>query len=289
MEHSTEILGLIRKASTGQRQAMAKLLRATQTQLFAYLLRLTQNFDLAKDLLKEVQKEMVNSLWRLNKADRFWHWIYDIALQKVREDYQDTRKHETLYQSDAEEAFFVRQFNSEKILQDTFFRETDVEKLFATTYAGMKQAGLLPRCVLIMRCFDAMSFYEISEFLGCSETNARVMFYRAKRRLKKQLRRNGFKSRQIFLPALGLFGSITSQSATAATPAIIEVPPKTIEVGFYPAMIGFLTTKTGMLLSAVFSFFLAWFAIAHLLFMAIGTALLIPVILVMFISFAYQR
>ena len=249
-------------------------------------MRLTMDYHLAEDLLQDLQTELVVSLWRLNKPDRFWPWIYKHAWGRVKHHYRDTRKHETIYLSDMEKTFFDEQFHSAKVQQDAFYEDIDKEKLFSTMYGAMKKIGLKPRNVLMMRCFEEMSFHEISEFLECSETNARVMFYRAKRKLKSQLRRKGFRSNRMFLPALGLFGTITSKSTTASTPTIVAVSNASVEVGFIPSVIGFLTTKTGVFLSGVLSTFLAWFTLAHLAVIAVITALLIPVILVMFFSFA---
>ncbi len=288
MDHNAKTLALVRKASTGNKESMAKLLRLTRPRLFAYLMRLTMDYHLTEDLLQDLQTDLVTSLWRLNKTDRFWPWIYKHAWGKVQHHYRDTRKHETIYLSDMEKTFFEEQFSSDKIRQDAFYSEIDKEKLFSTIYGAMKKIGLKPRNILTMRCFEEMSFHEISEFLGCSESNARVMFFRAKHQLKSRLRRKGFRANKMFLPALGLFGSITSKSASATTPSLVVVSNTSIEVGFFPALIGFLTTKLGVLLSTLCSALLAWFTMTNLFIIAVITILLIPLVMVLFMSYAIQ-
>ena len=291
MDHNSETLALVRQAGTGNRDSMEKLLEATRPRLFAYLMRLTMDYNLVEDLLQEVQTDILTSLWRLNKPGSFWPWIYKHAWGKVQHHYRDTRKHETLFLSDIEKDFIDHQLSTVQTVQldnDTSCNEeTHAGELFETIYDAMKQIGLKPRNVLTMRCFDEMSFQEIAELLDCTETNARVMFFRAKHKLKNRLRRKGYRPATMFLPALGLFGTVTSKTASAGTTAA-TVSSASLEVGFGPSMIGFLTTKAGLALSATFSAIVTWFTVTNLFLIALITLLLTPVFLGLALYVAYD-
>ncbi len=204
----------------GDKKSMEKLLEVTRPRLFAYLMRLTMDYHLAEDILQEVQMEIVTSLWRLNKTNRFWPWIYKHAWGKVQHHYRDTRKHKAVFLSDMEKDFFDQNLQTVEISTDSICQDTNTERLFQTIYGAMKKIGLKQRNVLTMRCFEEMSFHEISEFLDCSETNARVLFFRAKKKLKRHLRRKGFPANRMILPALGLFGTLTSKATPAAATSI---------------------------------------------------------------------
>ncbi|MBC8379578.1 MAG: sigma-70 family RNA polymerase sigma factor [Planctomycetes bacterium] len=286
MDHNTETLHLVRRASVGDKESMQQLLEVTRPRLFSYLMRLTMDYHLAEDILQEVQTEILTSLWRLNKTNRFWPWIYKHAWGKVRHHYRDTRKHKAVFLSEMEKDFFDEQIHTIEREANSVANDTQTELLFETMYGAMKNIGLKPRNVLTMRCFEEMSFLEISEFLDCSETNARVLFFRAKRKLKSQLRRKGFQPGKMFLPALGLFGALTSKTASAGTPATVAVSTQSVEVGFAASFIGFLTTKMGLFLSGILSTALAWFTLTHLILIAVITIILMPIIYVLLLSAA---
>lgn len=288
MNDNSETLHLVRQAGSGDKECMEKLLVVTRPRLFSYLMRLTMDYHLAEDLLQEVQTDILTSLWRLNKAALFWPWIYRHAWGKAKHHYRDTRKHKTLFLSDMEKVFFDENLHAIELQDDSISNDTDTEKLCETIYGAMKKIGLKQRNILTMRCFEEMSFQEIAEFLNCSETNARVLFFRAKHKLKGQLRRKGFRPNRVFLPALGLFGMLTSKTASAGTHAAATVSGSLVEVGFLPSLIGFLTTKMGVLLSGLCSAAVTWFTLTHLIFIAVVTVILIPIIFVLFLSYAYD-
>ena len=81
MEHSQSFLMLVRQASLGDQDSTQKLLQATSIKLFSYILQLTLDYSLAKELTKEVQNEIAQSLWRLKKPQHFWPRIYAQTLE----------------------------------------------------------------------------------------------------------------------------------------------------------------------------------------------------------------
>jgi RNA polymerase sigma-70 factor, ECF subfamily len=286
MNENSETLSLIREAGIGNRQSMEKLLEATRPRLFSYLMRLTMDYHLAEDLLQEVQTEILTNLWRLNNPTLFWPWIFKHAWGKAQHHYRDTRRHKTVFLSDVESRYFEEQFavaeNEQSLCHDT-----ETEELFETIYGAMKQISLKQRSILTMRCYEDMSFQEIGEFLECSETNARVLFFRARHRLKKQLRRKGYKANRMFVPAIGIFGLVTGKTAGAGAPVTVGTV-SSIEVGFGASLIGFLTTKLGILTSAATAALMTWFTLANLMFVGIVTAVMIPVTLVFFLTFIFE-
>ena len=80
----------------------------------------------------------------------------------------------------------------------------------------------------------------------------------------------------MFLPALGLFGTVTSIAPSTCTPSTVVVEKFSIQIGFVPWLIGTLTSEIGIFFSGLTSFALIWFAIAHALFLAVICLLLLP-------------
>jgi RNA polymerase sigma-70 factor (ECF subfamily) len=287
MEHSQSFLMLVRQASLGDQDSTQKLLQATSIKLFSYILQLTLDYSLAKELTKEVQNEIAQSLWRLKKPQHFWPRIYAQALETVKENYLDTRKHKDLFLSDEEEDFFNKQLKTKKVREDAFFRELDTDRLFKAAYQAMKKMSLIQRNIVVLRCFEDMSFYDIAQLLDRSETNTRVLFFRAKQKIKYRLWVQKFRVNRMLLPALGLFGTVTSIAPSTCTPTTVVVERISIQIGFVPWLIGTLTSKTGVFFSGLASFFLIWFAIAHVLFLAVACLLLKPFALVLLVSIIF--
>ena len=76
--------------------------------------------------------------------------------------------------------------------------------------------------------------------MNCSETTARVLFFRAKNILKTKLRQKGIITQAMFLGLLGLFGQVTSTAEAAVT-----VSASTLKVGALGTAIGYLAGKVG--------------------------------------------
>jgi hypothetical protein len=116
-------------------------------------------------------------------------------------------------------------------------------ELSDTIFQAMAKLKLMYRNILILRCFEQMSYAEIADLLGCKELRARVLFFRAKYLLKKQLSQRGF-GRELLLTSLGLFGLMTA--STKAASAAGTVTATSLDVGFTATLIGAAGTKLGI-------------------------------------------
>jgi len=287
VEKTIKMSQLVRDASTGDKKCMEKLVETIQPTLFSYLYRLTMDYHLAEDLLQQVQTELIMSLWRLQKPDRFWPWIYKHAWGLVQHHYREVRKRKEISFSDIEKTFIEEQFSASKVQNDAFYENTDKKSLFETVYAAMKKMPFKQRTILTMRCYNDLSFQEIGELLECSETNARVTFFRAKKCIKSKLRSKGYRANKMFLPALGLFGTITSKTASATTPAIVTVPEVSLQVGFAASAIGTLTSKLGILCMSILTSLLTWLSLANALVIGLILLLCLPLIVVSIFYMVY--
>ena len=110
-------------------------------------------------------------------------------------------------------------------------------------YDAIAQLRFTYRNVLILRCYEELSFAEIAEFLDCKELRARVLFFRAKHALKRHLSRSGFK-KETLLTGLGLFGILTHSART--TLAACSVRAASLNVGIAATLAGALGTRLGI-------------------------------------------
>jgi len=227
---------LIRRAQQGDRQCLEQLARQARERLRTYVYRLTQRDDLAQEIVQETLLEMCKVLGKLNNNDRFWPWLYGIAVNKLRRHYRTEQTQKKLAVSSAKR-------NSRLKDRQDGLENLVGEELKQIVSGAMKKLRTRHKAVLIMRCYDGMTHSEIAESLGCSEFSTRMLFLRAKKALQRELSRNGF-GKGSLLAALVLFGKITAPSKAAA--AQISISASTVKVGLLTGLVGLATTKTAI-------------------------------------------
>jgi RNA polymerase sigma-70 factor (ECF subfamily) len=227
---------LIRRAQHGDKQCLEQLAEQVRERLRTYVYRLTQKDDLAQEIVQETLLEMCKVLGKLNNNDRFWPWLYGIAVNKLRRHYrtEQTQKRLAVASAKRKGRLKDRQDGLENLVS---------EELKQIVSGAMKKLRTRHKAVLIMRCYDGMTHSEIAESLGCSEFSTRMLFLRAKKALQKELSRNGF-GKGALLTALVLFGKMTAPTKAAA--AQISISASTVKVGLLTGMVGLATTKTAI-------------------------------------------
>ncbi len=236
MDHQLCQIELIRRAQLGDKQCLGQLAQQARERLRTYVYRLTQRDDLAQEIVQESLLEMCKVLGKLKKADRFWPWLYGIAINKLRRHYRTEQKQQRLALSSAKRRGTLkeRQDGLENLVSE------ELKQIIST---AMQKLRTRHKAVLIMRCYDGMTHSEIAESMGCSEFGTRMLFLRAKKALQRELSRNGF-GKGSLLAALVLFGKMTAPSKAAA--AQVTVAASAMKVGLLTGIVGVATTKTAI-------------------------------------------
>ncbi len=229
---------LVRRAQKGRKEDINKLAREAEGRLCAYIYRVTLNYDLTQDMSQEVLLQMIKSLNHLKSVESFWPWLYRIAQSKIQEHYKAKAKKSPAYG----EAFYQNFISQRsKYYQEDGLRQLLQKELSKKVVVAMKQIKQQYRAVLSLRCFEQLTYSEIALSMECSEVRARVLFYRAKQALKKQLTRQGLK-KGLLLMCLGLFGRLTAPARAAS----VTVTANSVRVGVMTAMIATAGTKLGI-------------------------------------------
>jgi RNA polymerase sigma factor (sigma-70 family) len=179
---------------------------------------------------------MCKVLGKLEKTDRFWPWLYGIATNKLHRHYRTERARR--HAAAAEERRRGTMQEREHGLEDLVG-----EELKQIVSNAMQKLRTRHKAVLVMRCYDGMSYGDIAESMGCNEFSIRMLFVRAKRALQKELLRSGF-GRGSLLAALIVFGKMTAPSKAAA--AQLTVPAAALKVGLAATVAGVATSTTGV-------------------------------------------
>jgi RNA polymerase sigma-70 factor (ECF subfamily) len=248
MAKTHDISQLVSRAQKGDRRSLGVLSAHVRQRVFVYLYRMTLDYHLAEDLVQETVLYMIESLPRLKTTSSLslWAWIYRSAWG-IFQHYLRPQGHQRIIQKTVvdHEALLYLTDNTEESALEHAERSELLEAI-------CKSLGVLKtshRNVLVLRCFELLSYAEIASVMGGSELQARALFFHAKHALKRHLHNRGY-GRQYFLTSLSLFGLITGMHTKSAS-AAITVTSSLSKTGTLTATIGTIAAKLGLMKTAV--------------------------------------
>ncbi len=246
MPSNHDTIELVYQAQEGDTKSMDNLAAVASERLSDYVYRLTLDHHVAQDVMQETMLEMVRSIGKLRKAESFWAWIYRTALGKAQHYFRDKSKHQRAQLSALEKHNILKKNSHE---YGDGLNGLIQKELAEAIFGGMQRLNLHQRTMLALRCFEQMSYAQIAEVMNLSsELQARVMFFRAKKALEKQLVHHGF-NRKILLTALGLFALISSRAKVATASTALNA--STLEAGNIATFIGLTFTKMNMFIASI--------------------------------------
>ena len=234
---------LIHEAQLGNKESMNRLAELAGERLYAYIYRLTLDLTLTQDILQETILFMIQSINQLEHVDYFWGWLFRTAMGKIQHHYRDLKRRKTVELSEDERLYIHHRVSADF---NDGLTELLRKELSDAVFMAMKRLKLKYRNILILRCFENLEYAQIATVMNCSELRSRVMFFRAKNSLRRQLAMQGF-GKYYLLIALALFGIVTT-SAKAASSATITA--SSLEVGFTASLIATITSKIGIAATA---------------------------------------
>ncbi|MDD5458790.1 MAG: RNA polymerase sigma factor [Phycisphaerae bacterium] len=229
---------LVEKARGGCADSMNKLAEQVQDVLYSYIYRMTLDANLAYDIRQETLLEMVRSLKNLRKPESFRPWLYRTAWCKLQQHFRPKKNRAHMSLNDKKHIMELLDRKCRDGLKELISKE-----IAESLVAGLSDLSTKHRSVLVLRCYENLTFSQISDIMNCSEVSARVLFCRAKNKLREKLSRKGV-TKALFLPLLGLFGQATVPSES--TVAAIHLTASTLRAGTVASVVAAITSKIGM-------------------------------------------
>jgi len=230
---------LIRKAQGGDKESVNQLAETMGIHLFGYIYRLTLDYDLTQDILQETILYMIQTIGQLENPEQFWQWILRTTIGKVQHYHRQLKRRKNAERTEAEQMSIHHNISAD---YNDGLTEILRKELSDAVFRAMKRLKLKYRNVLVLRCFEDLDFSEIGEVLNISELQSRVLFFRAKTSLRRQLATDGLGGRY-FLLALALFGIATSSTKAVSTTTITAA---SLRVGFGATLLAAISSKIGL-------------------------------------------
>lgn len=166
---------------------LEKLFYMYYKDIYRYLYSLTRDVSLSEDLTSEVFLEVVKSIAAFRGEADIKTWMFSIARHKWC-DYlrKKNRQVETEVLSELVGELQVMRVNNEKGTEEKYLDRELLERIQAL----LEQEPERIQTIVQMR-MEGYSFYEIGKSLGITESSARVIYFRAKDKIKQILEKEG--------------------------------------------------------------------------------------------------
>jgi RNA polymerase sigma-70 factor, ECF subfamily len=171
------LVSIVKRAQTGDREALACLFDLFNAKICTYLVRLVHDESVARDLAQNTFLKALQQLPTLNNPARFKAWIYKIAKNEANEHRRCTRPTEPL---PSEEEYNMPQHligdGPEKQVEDAESLEEALGELSPQHY----------NCLILY--YRGYSQRDIARFMGMSEKNVSVSISRARELCRQRIR-----------------------------------------------------------------------------------------------------
>lgn len=142
--------------------------------VYRYILSISKNTSIAEEVTQETFFKAIKGIDEFNGSCKIYVWLCQIAKNIYFDMYKKDKNNVVLYEEFnlAEDSIELNFINKETALK--------IHKILHNMKEPYKE-------VFTLRVFGELSFRHIGEIIGKNETWARVVFYRAKNRLKENL------------------------------------------------------------------------------------------------------
>ncbi len=158
--------------SFNEKTSFTLLIQQHQSKLYNFIYRYTRNRQDAEDLTQDTFVKAYKNFHRYDSKYPFASWLYTIGRRTVYNHYRRTRRTEPMEFDIADE--------SER--PDGAAEKQDNRN---SVWASAKKLKKEFREVLVLKYIEDLSILEIAKVLGKTQSNIKILLFRARNQLKK--------------------------------------------------------------------------------------------------------
>ncbi len=170
---------ILKEAKLGNNKAIEELLLSEEDKLFHLILKMTMDFEDAKDILQETFLLALKYLDRFKEESQFSTWIYRIAVNKTLNYFKMKKRERNLVINDC-----CRKMYDIKGLDNNVLSFELYKKMQKAIYQ-LPEKYRLP---FIMANMENTSYRNISAILGIKKNTVKTRVFRARNMLKDALK-----------------------------------------------------------------------------------------------------
>lgn len=172
---------VIKKVLAGDKNAFATIIQTYKNPLYATILRMTYDAQLAQDLVQEAFIKIYEQLPNYKATGSFKSWLYRVAINHCLD---ELRKKQYQYKNEPIEEEQLVDKNNPEVVYLKKEKERQLEGL-------LSQLPEQERMILLLRFNNECSYEEISELLHISVSDVRNKLHRSKKKMRQQVKEGG--------------------------------------------------------------------------------------------------
>lgn len=172
---------IIKKVLAGDKSAFAAIIQTYKNPLYATILRMTYDTQLAQDLVQEAFIKIYEQLAHYKATGSFKSWLYRVAINHCVD---ELRKKQYQYKNEPIEDGQLVERNHPEVVYLKRERERQLERL-------LSQLPEQERMILLLRYNNECSYEEISALLHISVSDVRNKLHRSKKKMRQQVKEGG--------------------------------------------------------------------------------------------------
>jgi len=179
---------LIEEILKGKSSIYELLILKYQNQLFATVINIVKDEDLAQDIVQEAFLKAYESLNSLRDRNQFYPWIKRIAINESLMKIDRNKRYVDMYdESQEEDDYFFNSITDEKNPEKELIDEE--MRRYVRKYVESLPSKL--RTVIILREVEDLSYEEIAEILNIPIGTVRSRLFNARQIIKERLIKQG--------------------------------------------------------------------------------------------------
>lgn len=178
-----EMTELVRRAQTGDQEAMGELYQQTNKQIYALALRLTGRPELAMDVVQDTYLSAMQNLEKLRDPQALTHWLAQIAANRCRKLLRKEGRYVSPQQDEEDTSFFdAIPDPDEKLIPETAADDGETRRLLRELIDDLPEAQ---RECMILFYFSQCPVEQIAQVQECSEGTVKSRLNYGRKKLKE--------------------------------------------------------------------------------------------------------
>src|SRR5207245_6075273 len=172
--------GVLRKAQKGDERAFSLIVRAYETPVFNYVLRLVGDRALAEDLTQEVVLRVFQGLPKFSLRSRFTTWMFQVTKNRVLDELRSMERRPRSFVA-------LDDLPPLEVLDQPFERLEAIDAV----WRAVENLNVDLKMALLLRDVVGMSYTEIADSLEVTLATVKWRIYKGREEVQLALAREG--------------------------------------------------------------------------------------------------
>ena len=176
---------LIQKAQSGDKQALAELVKKYEQTIFNFAFKICRDKNYAEHIMQETFYSMVKSLHQFDGKSKLSTWLYRIVSNHCLMLARKQKSDNFLYLDDDDESLYTERYSAD--WSSIPYKETENEELKKILDESIQKLSPDYRTVFLLRDVEGLSTEETAQVTELSVPAVKSRLHRARAFLRKEI------------------------------------------------------------------------------------------------------